>query len=145
MGKQNRWWRLPGDFALSLPPTRSVSSSPLVSLKRCFKALLRQIGLATTLMTTKESCRLTSSSRSSPQDGARPLHGLQQLGWMSPTLNSLCTNCNSVRRTCNLGVVVHFNLEKNQRGYQTSKNPIYNHIYVKKTLYGSAPPFVAFS
>merc|ERR1712004_305271 len=32
-------------------------------LKRCFKALLRQIGLATTLMTTKESCRLTSSSR----------------------------------------------------------------------------------
>ena len=39
-----RWWRLPGDFALSLPPTRSVSSSPLVSLKRCFKARLRQIG-----------------------------------------------------------------------------------------------------
>ena len=39
-----RWWRLPGDFALSLPPTRSVSSSPLVSLKRCFKAPLRQIG-----------------------------------------------------------------------------------------------------
>ena len=39
-----RWWRLPGDFAPSLPPTRSVSSSPLVSLKRCFKALLRQIG-----------------------------------------------------------------------------------------------------
>merc|ERR1712107_827258 len=61
--EQARWWRLPGDFALSLPPTRSVSSSPLVSLKRCFKALLRQIGLATTLMTTKESCRLTSSSR----------------------------------------------------------------------------------
>ena len=39
-----RWWRLPGDFALSLPPTRSVSSSLLVSLKRCFKARLRQIG-----------------------------------------------------------------------------------------------------
>ena len=39
-----RWWRLPGDFALSLPPSLSVSSSLLVSLKRCFKALLRQIG-----------------------------------------------------------------------------------------------------
>ena len=39
-----RWWRLPGDFAPSLLPNLSVSSSLLVSLKRCFKALLRQIG-----------------------------------------------------------------------------------------------------
>ena len=54
---------------------------------------------------------------------------------MSPTLNSPCTNRKSVRRTCNLGVVVHFNLEKINESIKLLRNPIYNHIYVKKTLY----------
>ena len=54
---------------------------------------------------------------------------------MSLTLNSPCINHKSVRRTCNLGVVVHFNLEKINKSIKLLRNPIYNHIYVKKTLY----------
>ena len=64
---------------------------------------------------------------------------------MSPILNSPCINRKSARRTCNLGVVVHFNLEKINESIKLLRNPIYNHIYVKKTLYGSEPPFLAFS